>query len=384
VHLAHTEDWTYPIDGVRSETAAMKAAGFPVQLIERPGTHWDNDNGNTGTNYDIKTLLLPHLGDGWTSGGTQDQPSAGNARVDFVKTIDWGTGFTGKITIRNNGATAINGWTLEFDFPGNIRETWSGEIVSRAGNHYAIRNAGWNGTIAPGQSVDFGFNADWVAQHADPSGYALNGRAIDPSMASVAHAVRSDWGTGFTGEVTIRNNGATAINGWTMEFDFTGNIYQSWGFEVVSRVGNRYTIRGKDWGASIASGQGLTVGFNATWGNPHSVPSGFALNGRATDPSQSRVANTVQADWGTGFTGNVTITNTGATAINAWTLAFDFTGDIYQAWGFEVVSRVGNRYVIRGKDWGASIAPGQSLTVGFNATWGNPHTGPSSYVLNRY
>jgi hypothetical protein len=81
--------------------------------------------------------------------------------------------------------------------------------------------------------------------------------------------------------VTIRNTGATALNGWTLAFDFTGDIYQSWGFEVVSRVGNRYTIRGKDWGASVAPGQSLTVGFSATWGNPHTVPSGYVLNGQA-------------------------------------------------------------------------------------------------------
>jgi hypothetical protein len=75
VHLAHTEDEEYPIDGVRAETAAVQAAGLPgdgwatLQRIERPGTHYDPDNGNTGTVYDLKTYLLPHLADGWTSPG---------------------------------------------------------------------------------------------------------------------------------------------------------------------------------------------------------------------------------------------------------------------------------------------------------------------------
>jgi hypothetical protein len=60
IHLAHTADGTYAIDGVRSEVGAMKDAGFPVTLIERPGTHAD---GNTDS--DLQTLLLPHLADGW-------------------------------------------------------------------------------------------------------------------------------------------------------------------------------------------------------------------------------------------------------------------------------------------------------------------------------
>jgi dienelactone hydrolase len=67
VHLAHTGDDSYPIDGVRSETDAMKAAGFPIERVERPGGHYDEDTGSSGTDYDLKTLLLPHLNDGWLS-----------------------------------------------------------------------------------------------------------------------------------------------------------------------------------------------------------------------------------------------------------------------------------------------------------------------------
>jgi dienelactone hydrolase len=67
VHLAHTSDEAYPIDGVRQETDAMKAAGFPITRIERAGTHFDADAGDTGTDHDLQTLLLPHINDGWTS-----------------------------------------------------------------------------------------------------------------------------------------------------------------------------------------------------------------------------------------------------------------------------------------------------------------------------
>jgi hypothetical protein len=62
VHLAHTGDDVYPIAGVRAETDALKAAGFPITLIERPGAHYD-----AGTDPDLRTLLLPHMDDGWQS-----------------------------------------------------------------------------------------------------------------------------------------------------------------------------------------------------------------------------------------------------------------------------------------------------------------------------
>ena len=63
VHLAHVGDMTYPIAGVRNETDAMAAAGFPITRIERPGSHYDDP----GTDDDLMTFLLPHLNDGWLS-----------------------------------------------------------------------------------------------------------------------------------------------------------------------------------------------------------------------------------------------------------------------------------------------------------------------------
>ena len=69
-HLAHTGDTTYPIDSIRTKMSSLRNAGFPVTLIEKPGSHWDNDTGSTGTTYDLRTFLLPYLNVGWVQGGT--------------------------------------------------------------------------------------------------------------------------------------------------------------------------------------------------------------------------------------------------------------------------------------------------------------------------
>jgi len=72
-HLAHLEDDTYPIAGVRDELAQLTAAGFPVTSIEREGTHYDdpgavvNANPVPGTVADLQSVLLPFLSDGWTA-----------------------------------------------------------------------------------------------------------------------------------------------------------------------------------------------------------------------------------------------------------------------------------------------------------------------------
>jgi acetyl esterase/lipase len=71
VHLAHLQDTTYGIAGVRAETDAMQNAGFPMTRIEVDGGHYDEagaiENGHAvpGTVADLATYLLPHLTDGW-------------------------------------------------------------------------------------------------------------------------------------------------------------------------------------------------------------------------------------------------------------------------------------------------------------------------------
>jgi hypothetical protein len=59
VHLAHAEDETYELDQVEPEIAAVRAAGFQVEFIVRPGGHSDSH-----TNPDLLTYLLPHIDDG--------------------------------------------------------------------------------------------------------------------------------------------------------------------------------------------------------------------------------------------------------------------------------------------------------------------------------
>ncbi len=66
-HVAHVQDGVYPIATVRSSFATLAANGFPATLIEKQGSHYDPDNGTTGTNYDLIHSLLPYLDAGWTS-----------------------------------------------------------------------------------------------------------------------------------------------------------------------------------------------------------------------------------------------------------------------------------------------------------------------------
>ncbi|HEY8464403.1 MAG TPA: cellulose-binding domain-containing protein [Bacillota bacterium] len=90
---------------------------------------------------------------------------------------DWGSGATVNIAIKNNGSAVINGWTLAFSFPGNqkITNLWCAKY-SQSGAAVTVSNESWNGSIAPGGTVTFGFNISYSGSNAKPSDFTLNGQ----------------------------------------------------------------------------------------------------------------------------------------------------------------------------------------------------------------
>ncbi|HWO65879.1 MAG TPA: cellulose binding domain-containing protein, partial [Umezawaea sp.] len=74
---------------------------------------------------------------------------AGGVSATFTKGSDWGTGYEGKYTISNGGASTLATWTVEFDLPANhrISSLWDGTQTA-SGQHVTVKNS-WNGNVAP-------------------------------------------------------------------------------------------------------------------------------------------------------------------------------------------------------------------------------------------
>jgi cellulose 1,4-beta-cellobiosidase len=91
----------------------------------------------------------------------------------------WGDGFLGDVTVKNTGA-AITSWTLTWSFGGTQRITnlWNG-VVAQSGQAVTVSNAGWNGAIASGGTVNFGFQATYSGSNAKPTSFKLNGVACN-------------------------------------------------------------------------------------------------------------------------------------------------------------------------------------------------------------
>ena len=98
----------------------------------------------------------------------------------------------------------------------------------------------------------------------------------------------------------------------------------------------------------------------------------------------SSAAFQVTQDWGSGFGGQITITNTQTSSVNNWSLAFDFDKSITMIWDGVIASHVGNHYVVNNAGWNANIAgSGGTAEFGFNGASGNLGADkPTNFVLN--
>ncbi|MFF3437042.1 cellulose binding domain-containing protein [Streptosporangium sp. NPDC002721] len=101
-----------------------------------------------------------------------------------------------------------------------------------------------------------------------------------PSCVVSYHATR--WGPGLTADITVRNAGTTAIDGWTLTVDYPPSavrLISGWSADWT-QTGSRLTGTSKQWNRVIPAGSTVPVGFVASYSGPWPVPVGFGLNGR--------------------------------------------------------------------------------------------------------
>nr|WP_246508336.1 cellulose binding domain-containing protein [Actinocrinis puniceicyclus] len=91
----------------------------------------------------------------------------------------------------------------------------------------------------------------------------------------------------------------------------------------------------------------------------------------------------VKNEWGGGFTANVTVTNTGTSTVNGWTVTWSFPGDqkVTNAWNANV-TQSGSAVTATNMSYNPAIAPGGNVQFGFQGTWAGNDTSPSAFTLN--
>ena len=90
---------------------------------------------------------------------------AGAACVYTVS--QWSNGFTGTIKMTNDTSAAVSSWNASWQYAGDNRITGAYDATLTGTNPYTAKNAGWNGTLQPNQTLTFGFQGTKGATAAE-------------------------------------------------------------------------------------------------------------------------------------------------------------------------------------------------------------------------
>jgi len=82
----------------------------------------------------------------------------------------WNGGFVASVTVTNTTGQSLREWIAEFDLPADIVNLWDAKLIAADGNRYSVSNESWNGTLAPGATTTFGFQASGSSADAGTFG----------------------------------------------------------------------------------------------------------------------------------------------------------------------------------------------------------------------
>lgn len=87
--------------------------------------------------------------------------------------------------------------------------------------------------------------------------------------------------------------------------------------------------------------------------------------------------------WSTGFTATVTVKNTGSTTVDGWQLTWAYAGGqrVTSAWN-ATVTQDGTAVTAHDADWNRGIAPGATVSFGFQGTHTGANPVPTAFSLN--
>ncbi|MFC8956326.1 glycosyl hydrolase family 18 protein [Streptomyces sp. NPDC057101] len=217
--------------------------------------------------------------------------AATSATATYTKTQDWGTGFGANWTIKNTGTTTISAWTVEWDYPTgtSVTSAWDASVTS-SGTHWTAKNVGWNGTLAPGASVSFGYNGTGSGA---PTGCKINGAPCDgtsqpgdnapsapgtPAASNITDtSVKLTW-TAATDDKGIKNYDVKR-DGTTVA-TVTGLTYTNTG--LTAGTDYSYTVVARDTIDQTGPASGATpvrtTGGGGGQPNPNAVKMGYFTN----------------------------------------------------------------------------------------------------------
>lgn len=137
--------------------------------------------------------------------------------------------------------------------------------------------------LAPSTSYTFAVYAKDAAGNRSPRSTTISVMTAGTTVGTclVNYKITNEWQGGFQADISIKNTGTSAINGWTLKWTFpNGQTVKSVWNGTVTTNGAEVTVKDAGWNGAIAAGTiGGAFGLSGTWKGSNTSPTTFALNG---------------------------------------------------------------------------------------------------------
>ncbi|GHG08789.1 MULTISPECIES: cellulose-binding domain-containing protein [Amycolatopsis] len=96
--------------------------------------------------------------------------------VRYDITDSWPNGFTANVYVTNTGNQTLNPWTATWNFTAGqqVTHSWNGDF-SQSGSRVTMKAVSYNLSMAPGTTIDIGFNGSFSRSNPAAVGFTLNG-----------------------------------------------------------------------------------------------------------------------------------------------------------------------------------------------------------------
>lgn len=181
------------------------------------------------------------------------------AACKYTITNSWGSGFSATIRVTNDGASTINGWQVNWSYSKNtVTNSWNAQLSGT----YSATNLSWNGTLAPGQAAEFGFQG------------MTNGGAIETPQVTGSLCSAATTSSTSSKASSIASSQSTATN------------IASLATATTSYVSPWETLAAVNDNSSPSNSNDKSAGAYGNWNNPNTIewvqydwPQSYSLSG---------------------------------------------------------------------------------------------------------
>ncbi|MEM6663788.1 MAG: cellulose binding domain-containing protein, partial [Pseudomonadota bacterium] len=321
-----------------------------------------------------------------------------SAALDVDIRNSWSGGLVADFTLTPQ--QAVTGWTVEFEYDGDIVDLWNARVVSQVGNRYVVENLGYNSTIGAGGTAGFGFVGNGPSNEITP--VAINGDAIgdganpDPvplPTVSVfdATATEEDGTLSFQLTLSAPSNTDVVVSYQTIAgsanagADFSpaqaqvtipaGQLSANVTIALIDDADpeSAETFQVELTGAVGAEIADATATGEITDSDMAAPVDPDPMDPPADDGGADSGANGGGSyelsldDWGSGFVARFNFTPDTAVS-GGWVARIATTANVTNVWNGDIVSHENGVLTIQNASWNGSIAAGQTIEVGFQGS----------------